>query len=317
MYEAVTHAHNRVLYGKPGHRLPARAAGVGRRLRRGCSRMKLFSDRAVDYFRTASPDDRRYLLFNPITKMKVTTEGEKVIDLLWDVDRGQGLREGHLLRAGGRRHPRPAEARGHGPRQPRAGPEVHAGNYLFAPGRVRRPCRPASTPPTTRSSSRRARPAAWARSASTTGAPPTTRYAQVPNVAALHASRPTRSASSLTTRPPTRRSSSDLDLLLAVGQLFTLVVYGQLILEQARLTGLDERRARRLFDVLVRDFSAHAVELHGKASATEAAAELGAGRGAPPGGRRGALRARLGAGRGAVRRLRDGPLVNAVALRAT
>ena len=43
--------------------------------------MKLFGDRAIDYFRCAGPDDRRYLLFNPITKMKVTTEGEQVIDL--------------------------------------------------------------------------------------------------------------------------------------------------------------------------------------------------------------------------------------------
>jgi alkylation response protein AidB-like acyl-CoA dehydrogenase len=47
--------------------------------------MKLFADRAIDYFRSAGPDDRRYLLFNPLTKMKVTTEGERVIDGLWDV----------------------------------------------------------------------------------------------------------------------------------------------------------------------------------------------------------------------------------------
>jgi len=47
--------------------------------------MKLFGDRAIDYMRSAGPDDRRYLLFNPITKMKVTTEAERVIDLLWDV----------------------------------------------------------------------------------------------------------------------------------------------------------------------------------------------------------------------------------------
>ncbi|WP_370463380.1 hypothetical protein ACN26Y_24755 [Micromonospora sp. WMMD558] len=53
--------------------------------------MKLFSDRAVDYFRSAGPDDRRYLPFNPMTKMKVTTEGEKVIDLLWDVIAAKGF----------------------------------------------------------------------------------------------------------------------------------------------------------------------------------------------------------------------------------
>ena len=88
--------------------------------------MKLFSDRAVDYFRSASPDDRRYLLFNPMTKMKVTTEGERVDRPALGRDRRQGLREGHLLRRGRPRHPRPAEARGHGARQPGADPEVHA-----------------------------------------------------------------------------------------------------------------------------------------------------------------------------------------------
>ena len=33
MYEAVTHAHNRILYGQPGHRLPARAPRADRRVR--------------------------------------------------------------------------------------------------------------------------------------------------------------------------------------------------------------------------------------------------------------------------------------------
>ena len=75
----------------------------------GWSAMKLFSDRAVDYLRSACPDDRRYLLFNPMTKMKVTTEGEQVIDLLLGRDRRQGLREGHLLRPG-RRYIRGAAA---------------------------------------------------------------------------------------------------------------------------------------------------------------------------------------------------------------
>ena len=53
--------------------------------------MKLFSDRAIDYFRSAGPDDRRYLLYNPITKMKVTTEGERVVDELWDIVAAKGF----------------------------------------------------------------------------------------------------------------------------------------------------------------------------------------------------------------------------------
>ncbi len=74
LYETITHAHNRILYGHPVTDFPhvrrefvdAYARLIG---------MRLFADRAVDYFRCANPDDRRYLLFNPITKMKVTSRG--------------------------------------------------------------------------------------------------------------------------------------------------------------------------------------------------------------------------------------------------
>ena len=39
--------------------------------------MKLFAGRAIDYMRTASAEDRRYLLYNPMVKMKVTTQAKK------------------------------------------------------------------------------------------------------------------------------------------------------------------------------------------------------------------------------------------------
>ena len=56
---------------------------------------------ARDYYLTASPRDRRYLLFNLVSKMKITTEGEKVIELLWDVI-AAGIRARHVLpRRGG------------------------------------------------------------------------------------------------------------------------------------------------------------------------------------------------------------------------
>ena len=53
--------------------------------------MKLFGLRAIDYMRVASPEDRRYLLFTPIVKMKVTTQGEEVINALWDVIAAKGF----------------------------------------------------------------------------------------------------------------------------------------------------------------------------------------------------------------------------------
>ena len=65
----------------------------------------------------------------------------------------------------------------------------------------------------------------------------------------------------------------DLDFLLVVGHLFSLVVYGQLILEQADLIDLDRDLVEQIFDFQIRDFSAHAVALHGKPSSTPAQQE--------------------------------------------
>jgi len=53
--------------------------------------MKLYSARCSDYERSASLEDRRFLLYNPIAKMKVTSEGERVIDLLWEVIAAKGF----------------------------------------------------------------------------------------------------------------------------------------------------------------------------------------------------------------------------------
>jgi acyl-CoA dehydrogenase len=74
----------------------------------------------------------------------------------------------------------------------------------------------------------------------------------------------------LTTAPPADAQQKDLDFLLTLGELFTLVVYGQLILEQSALADVGVDMIDQIFDVLVRDFSAYAVTLHGKASSTQA-----------------------------------------------
>jgi acyl-CoA dehydrogenase len=52
--------------------------------------------------------------------------------------------------------------------------------------------------------------------------------------------------------------------------LFSLIVYGQLILEQAALTGLDDDIVDAIFDFQIRDFSTYAVALHGKPTSTQA-----------------------------------------------
>jgi acyl-CoA dehydrogenase len=74
----------------------------------------------------------------------------------------------------------------------------------------------------------------------------------------------------LRTAAPDAEQEKDLDFRLVLGRLFTLIVYAQLILEQAALSGLDADVLDTIFEVLVRDFSALTVELHGKSSSTEA-----------------------------------------------
>ncbi|HMS73819.1 acyl-CoA dehydrogenase family protein, partial [Gordonia sp. (in: high G+C Gram-positive bacteria)] len=88
-YEAITHAHNRILYGNPVTDFSHVRGNFVEAFAR-IAAMKLFSNRAIDYFRSASLEDRRYLLFNPMTKSKVTSEGEKVMTLLLDVVAAKG-----------------------------------------------------------------------------------------------------------------------------------------------------------------------------------------------------------------------------------
>jgi acyl-CoA dehydrogenase len=64
-----------------------------------------------------------------------------------------------------------------------------------------------------------------------------------------------------------------VDFLLAVGEIFTLTVYAQLLLENAEIYAIDRALVDQIFDVMVRDFSRFAVELHGKPSTRSAQAE--------------------------------------------
>ena len=92
LYEAIHHAANRRLYNMHVTDFPHVKQMFTDAYAR-LTAMKLFALRAADYMRVASPDDRRYLLYNPMVKMKVTTQGEDVINLLWDVIAAKGFEE--------------------------------------------------------------------------------------------------------------------------------------------------------------------------------------------------------------------------------
>jgi acyl-CoA dehydrogenase len=287
LYEAVTHASNRVLYGNSVTEFPH----VRQYLTDAYARlvaMRLFGERATDYFRaagqreehsrigdpasTASTQslDRRYLLYNPIEKMKVTTEGERVINLLWDVIAAKGFEKDTYFEMAAR------DIRG----LPKLEGTVHVNmalvlkfmaNYFFNPAELEPvpPHREATDDeflfnqgPT--SGLGKIRFHDWR--------PVYEAFTDVPNVTRF-VEQADALRTLLTTAPPDEAQQKDLGFLLIIGEMFTQVVYGQLILEQAQLAGVDRAVIDQIFDVFVRDFSAYAVTLHGQASTTEAQRE--------------------------------------------
>lgn len=264
-YEAVSHADARVLYGMRVTDFPhVRQAFVDAYAR--LVAMKLFGDRAIDYMRSANPEDRRYLLFNPITKMKVTTEGERVVDLLWDVIAAKGFEKDMYFEMAAR------DIRA----LPKLEGTVHVNMalvlkfmaaYLFDPAKYDAvPERDDAADDEFLFRQGPARGLSKIRFADWHAV--YAEFADVPNVARF-AEQAEGLRTLLSTAPPSEDQIRDLDFMLTLGELFTLVVYGQLILEQAALSGLAADTLDQIFDVMVRDYSAYAVALHGRASSTD------------------------------------------------
>ena len=65
----------------------------------------------------------------------------------------------------------------------------------------------------------------------------------------------------LAAEPPGPDQMKDVDFLLAAGEIFALVVYAQLILENARIYEVDDDLLDQIFDFMVRDVSKHALTL--------------------------------------------------------
>jgi acyl-CoA dehydrogenase len=265
-YEAITHANNRILYGKPVTEFShVRANFVDAYTR--LIAMKLFSQRCVDYFRSASLDDRRYLLFNPMTKAKVTMEGETVVRALHDVIAAKGYEKNTMFRE-------VAQLIG---TLPRLEGTVHVNvglvlkfmpNYMFNPAAY--PPIPTRTDPADDVffwNQGPTRGAAKVQFADWT--PIYQSHSRIPNVARFY-EQAQAFKTLLATAAPDAEQQKDLDFMLTVGHLFSLIVYGQLILEQAELTGLDDDIVDQIFDFQVRDFSLYAIALHGKPTSTQA-----------------------------------------------
>ncbi|OBH03701.1 acyl-CoA dehydrogenase family protein [Mycobacterium sp. E1747] len=271
LYEAVTHASNRVLYGT----VVTDFSHVRRLLTDAYLRlvaMRLVCTRACDYMRSASADDRRYLLYSPLTKAKVTSEGERVITALWDVIAAKGVEKDTIFEAMIREIGL----------LPRLEGTVHINigllakfmpNYLFAPN--------GDLPLIGRRDD--AVDDAFLFAQGPTGGlgkvrfhdwhAPFDAFGHLANVALLRKQVDVL-ADMLASATPDAAQQSDVDFAFAMGQLFATVPYAQLILEEATLSDVDETLIDEIFAVLVRDFNCYAVELSDKPATTDDQARM-------------------------------------------
>ena len=264
LYEAIHHAANRQLYGMHVTDFPhVKQMFVDAYAR--LNAMKLFALRAADYMRVASAEDRRYLLYNPMVKMKVTTQGEDVMNLLWDVIAAKGFEKDMFFEQAA------VDIRA----LPKLEGTVHVNialivkfmaNYFFAPGDY------TDVPKQDQA----------ANDDFLFDQGPTKGLGKIRfhdyNIA--YASRDTPNLSvfreqieafkgMLFAAPPDENQRKDIDFLLAGGEIFALVVYGQLILENAKIYDISDDLVDQIFDFMVRDFSRHALNLYSKPSSNE------------------------------------------------
>ncbi|MGA9110987.1 MAG: acyl-CoA dehydrogenase family protein [Smithella sp.] len=258
-YEAITHAANRILYGIPVTDMPhVRKNFIDAWLR--IVGMKLYQRRSTDYFRNANDKDRRYLLYNPTSKMKVTLQAEEVINLLWDVIAARGFEKDTYFAMGACDVRGPSKLEG----------TVHVNvqlirkfmkNYFFSPVQYA-PVAPEfslkddlflfNQGPTKGLGSVQFhdyRPVFEANK-------------QLPNVA-IFIQQINLFKELLEKASPDKAQDMDPSWSLPVGEMFSIVVYGQLILEQAKFDNVDADVVNQIFDFMVRDFARFALQIYG------------------------------------------------------
>jgi len=268
-YEALDHASGRILYGQSVadfSQIKQLFADAYCRL----VAMKLFALRASDYMRGASADDRRYLLYNPIVKMKVTTQGEDVINHLWDVISAKGFEKDTYFEMAAR------DIRA----LPKLEGTVHVNmaliikfmsNYFFNPGKF----------PEIAKRNGLENDDFLFNQGPTKGLGKIQFHdfniaynsVDIPNVTVFR-NQIGAFQEFLRKATPTEEQARDLDFLLTLGELFTLVPYGQLILENKGIYDIEDDVIDQIFDVMVRDFSKFALELYLKTSSTNQQMDL-------------------------------------------
>jgi acyl-CoA dehydrogenase len=254
-YEALNHASSRVLYDRAVTDFPhVRKLFVESYAR--LIAMKLVAWRSADYLRAASHEDRRYLLFNPIVKMKVTGQGEKVVGLLHEVIAAKGFEQdtyfemairdiGMLPKLEGTEHVNMALI------------IKFVRNYFFGPvdyPEIPRRCEASDDDylwhqQTGKLASVRFPDYRRAYEGMTGG-----------NVDVFR-SQAELFRKLLIEAAPNEAQTQNTDYMLAAGELFTLTVYAQLILENLGIYECGRPLTEQIFAFLIRDFSTAALNM--------------------------------------------------------
>ena len=258
-YEAITHAANRVLYGFAVTDMPhVRKNFMDAWLR--IIGMKLYQRRATDYFRSATASDRRYLLFNPTSKMKVTLQAEEVINLLWEVIAAKGFEKDTYFSLAAADVRGPSKLEG----------TVHVNvqlirkfmkNYFFSPKEY-----PPVSPDFALKDDMFLFNQGPTKGLGTVQfhdyKPVFNANKNLPNVA-IFIQQIELFREMLEKVGPDKAQDMDPSFSLPLGEMFSVVVYGQLILEQAKFDNVDPDIINQIFDFMVRDFARFAHQIFG------------------------------------------------------
>jgi len=263
-YEAINHASSRNLYGMFVTDFPhVKQLFVDAYTR--LTAMKLYASRTADYMRSASLEDRRYLLYDPIVKMKVTSQGEDVMNALWNVIAAKGFEKDTFFEMATR------DIRA----LPKLEGTIHVNialiikfmqNFLFNPKEY--PAVPQRNGAYDDTFLFNQGPTRGLGKIQFEDYNKAFELYDLPNVN-IFKKQINIFKESLFKASPTEAQTKNIDVMLTVGEMFTLVPYAQLILENAKINGVDHLVVDQIFDFIVRDFSKFALDLYNKTSSTE------------------------------------------------
>jgi len=264
-YESLNHAANRILFNHPvtdfSHIRFLFTEAYARLVA-----MRMFCYRAADYMKVASTDDKRYLLYNPMVKLKVTMQGEEVINLLWDVIAARGFEKDMYFEMATR------DIR----MLPKLEGTAHINMLLITNFMNNFLFQSKEYPETPKGNNPSNETYLFNQGSTTKGQNKilfhdyNIIYNQfhTPNLA-IFKEQILLLKDFLKETPPSKEQSKDIDFMLGLGELFAGIVYGEMILEEAKIVDLETSLLDSIFGFLVKDFSRYAVALQIRPSASQ------------------------------------------------